>query len=122
MEEIVPYYKYVPQPVLEDETTLLYWNRPIITDQTIPNYRIDIVIVHRTEKNSIFINITCPADHNLCNAETEKITKYRDLAIEFQKIHRLHSVTVIPIVVSVNGLMTKNIKQYLKKLNIETQI
>ncbi len=30
-----PCYKYEPQPVLEKESTKIYWDRPVITDRTI---------------------------------------------------------------------------------------
>ena len=56
--------------------------------------------------------------HNLIKAETEKLTKYHDLTIEFKQIYRLNSVETIPIVVSSFGLISKNLKKLIEKLEL----
>jgi hypothetical protein len=43
--EIVPYYEYKPKTVLENSDMKLYWDREIITDQTINCNRPDIVLI-----------------------------------------------------------------------------
>jgi hypothetical protein len=48
--EIVQYYEYKPKRVLENSDTKLYWDREIITDQTINCNRPDIVLIKQTIK------------------------------------------------------------------------
>jgi hypothetical protein len=45
-----PYYKYEPQPVLENESPKIYWDRPVITDRTILANRPDIIIIDKINK------------------------------------------------------------------------
>jgi len=42
-----PYYKYTPANVLENENFKLYWNRSILTVQTIPFNRPDITFMNK---------------------------------------------------------------------------
>jgi hypothetical protein len=37
IEDKSPYYKYTPANLLENDSFMLYWNRSIITDKTIPS-------------------------------------------------------------------------------------
>ncbi|XP_050549514.1 uncharacterized protein LOC126910674 [Spodoptera frugiperda] len=49
----VPYYKYKPQAVLENEHFKLYWDRTIITDKTIYNNRPDITMLDKQKKDLV---------------------------------------------------------------------
>ncbi len=118
IETIIPYYEYEPKSVLENNQAKLYWDRLIMTDKTVNANRPDIVLILQTEKIAFFIDITHPADHNLIKAEAEKISKYTNLAIEFQDIYKLKSVETIPIVVSANGLIGKNLAKFITKLDL----
>uniref|UniRef100_A0A2H1WHZ3 SFRICE_018216 n=1 Tax=Spodoptera frugiperda TaxID=7108 RepID=A0A2H1WHZ3_SPOFR len=78
----VPYYKYAPDPVLENGHITLYWDRSIITDRTIVANKPDIVVVDRQARRTMIINITIPHDENLVKAEKDKQIRYLDLAHE----------------------------------------
>ncbi len=116
--EIVPYYEYKPKTVLENSDMKLYWDREIITDQTINCNRPDIVFINQNNKTAFFIDITHPADHNITKAESEKIAKYNDLTTEFKDMYKLKSVETIPIAISGTGLITKNLPKFLSKLEL----
>ncbi|KAJ0171089.1 hypothetical protein K1T71_013288 [Dendrolimus kikuchii] len=47
----VPYYKYTPEPVLENGHITLYWDRSIITDRTIVANKPDIAIIDRSARH-----------------------------------------------------------------------
>jgi len=49
---IIPYFKYTPANVLENENLKLYWNRSILTDKTIPFNRHDITFMNKKTKNT----------------------------------------------------------------------
>lgn len=121
-KEAVPYYKYIPTTVLENENYRIYWDIPIITDRPIPNNRPDITFVDKTRSEAFLIDITHPNDHNLQKAESTKLTKYYDLAEEYKAIHKLNRVTVVPIVISCNGIVGKNLKTNLKKIGVNNKI
>jgi hypothetical protein len=47
IEEKIPYYKYTPANVLENDNFKLYWNRSILTDKTIPFFRPDMTFINK---------------------------------------------------------------------------
>ena len=111
-----PYYRYKPFPVLESKDALLYWDRPVKTDKTIDYNRPDIILINKTTHTGTIIDIACPLTHNLRKTETEKINKYTNLASELKRMWDLQVVTIIPIVISVTGVVTKDLHTYLEKL------
>ncbi|XP_063544493.1 uncharacterized protein LOC134752733 [Cydia strobilella] len=90
----VPYYKYLPVPVLENGRATLYWDRSIITDRTIVANKPDIVIIDRSQRRAVLVDITIPHDENLVKAEKDKS------------------------IVSANGLIAKSLDQHLERLSL----
>ncbi|CAH2211239.1 jg12295 [Pararge aegeria aegeria] len=68
------------------------------------------------DKTTHLVNI--PHDDNLVKAEKEKVSNYLDLAHEITAMWNIESTVVVPIVVSVNGLLAKSFDQHLKKLSL----
>jgi hypothetical protein len=60
IEEKIPYYKYTPASVLENDSLKLYWHRSIYTDRTIPFNGPDIVCMNKKTKNTYLIDIDVP--------------------------------------------------------------
>ncbi|XP_045510128.1 uncharacterized protein LOC123705416 [Colias croceus] len=114
----VPYYKYAPEPVLENNRAKLYWDRPIITDRTILANRPDIVVMDLATSRIFLVDITIPHDDNLVKADSDKRLKYLDLAHEVVEMWGGVSAEIIPIVVSTNGLIPSSLKQYLRRLDL----
>lgn len=113
-----PYYKYNPPPVLEGNSIRLYFDHSILTDKKIPANRPDIVIHDLQKKMAWFIDIAHPADHNINKSEQEKITKYLPLSEEYRKIHKLQYIEILPLIVSANGLVNKNLSSNISKLKL----
>jgi hypothetical protein len=67
----MPYYRYKPEPVLGSANTVLYWDRFVITDQTIDFNKPDITFIDREKKIAFVIDTAVPLTHNLSNIETE---------------------------------------------------
>ncbi|XP_022836903.1 uncharacterized protein LOC111364281, partial [Spodoptera litura] len=118
IEQRLPYYKYQPDAVLENDRAKLYWDRPIITDRTILANKPDIVLMDQTESRVFLVDITIPYDENLVRAEADKKTKYLDLAHEVTDMWRVVSTEIIPVVVSVNGLVPKSLSKHLERLGL----
>ncbi|CAH2256097.1 jg10379 [Pararge aegeria aegeria] len=95
--------------------SLLYWDR---TDRYVTTNRPDIVLVDRSVRLAIIVDITILNDDNLVKAEKEKVTKYLDLAHEITAMWVVESTVIVPIVVLVNGLLANSFDQHLKKLSL----
>ncbi|XP_069358840.1 uncharacterized protein [Maniola hyperantus] len=108
--------------VLENSSALLYWDRSVITDRYIVANRPDIVLVDRSARRAIIVDVTIPHDDNLVKAEKEKVSKYLDLAHEITAMWSVDSTIIVPIVVSVHGLIANSFDQHLKKLSINCWI
>ncbi|CAH2255620.1 jg19327 [Pararge aegeria aegeria] len=80
--------------------------------------RPDIVLVNRSVRRAIIVDITIPHDDNLVKAEKDKVSKYLDLAHEITAMWIVESTVDVPIIVSVNGLLAKSFDQHLKKLSL----
>lgn len=113
-----PYYKYVPQPVLETPSHLLYWDRTIVTDKTVDFNRPDIVLIDKSKKVAFIIDIAVPLTANISSTENEKIAKYINLAIEMKRLWGLFSVDIVPLVISAEGVVTNRLRGYLETLNL----
>lgn len=113
------YYKYEPDAVLETKTHVLYWDRPIMTDKTVDHNRPDILIIDKEKKTASIIDVAIPLTRNLRKSEAEKLRKYENLAIELKNIWKLHEVSHFPMVISAEGVVTRNFKRNLEKLDIK---
>ncbi|CAK1604623.1 unnamed protein product [Parnassius mnemosyne] len=114
----LPYYKYLPEAVLENDRARLYWDRAIITDRTILANKPDIVLMDRAQSRIFLVDITIPYDENLVKAETDKVTKYLDLAHEVTGMWGGLPTEIIPVVVSANGLIPVSLPGYLRRLGL----
>jgi hypothetical protein len=59
--------------VLGSANTVLYWDRSVITDQTIDFNRPDIMFIDRENKIALVIDIAVPLTHNLSHIGNGKV-------------------------------------------------
>jgi len=71
---ILQYYRYKPELVLESANKIFYWNRSIITDKTVDFNRPHIMLIERQNKRAHVTDVAVPLTHNLAKTEAEKIT------------------------------------------------
>lgn len=116
--ECQPYYKYSPLPILENAEYVLYWDRLVITDKTIDFNRPDILLINKTQKIAWIVDIAIPLTQNTDKAETEKCQKYQNLAIEIKRLWKLDRVTIVPLVISVDGVCTVRLRSNLELLGL----
>jgi len=112
------WYRHEPQPVLENDKVKILWDVNIYTDRVIQARRPDLVVVDKMKKKVTLIDIAIPADKNVIEKEKEKITKYQDLRIELQRLWGM-KVRVVPIVIGALGSIPKDLKKWLKDLDLE---
>jgi hypothetical protein len=53
----VPYYKYQPSAVLDNQTFTLYWDKTISTARTVSNNRPDITLIDKAAKKVTLIDV-----------------------------------------------------------------
>jgi len=117
IEEKSSYNRYTPANVPENDNFNLYWNRSIITDETIPDNRPDITFKTKITKNTYLIDIAVPNTHNFAKTITDKQNKYQELANEICAMWEQNTVQAISIVISSTGVIPKSLSQNLKRLN-----
>ncbi|KAL1446381.1 hypothetical protein WDU94_013936 [Cyamophila willieti] len=107
-----PYYQHNPAPVIENSKSKIYWDRTVHSETYLSHNRPDITYLDKEAKCAYLIDVAHPADHNLNDKEKEKIAKYLPLAAEMKALYNLQAVTIVPIIISTNGLIsTQTIKK-----------
>jgi hypothetical protein len=69
---ILQYYRYKPESVLESANKIFYWNRSIINDKTLDFNRPHIMLIERQNKTALLTDVAVPFDTLPCKTETEK--------------------------------------------------
>lgn len=100
---------YLPDVILENEFYKLYWDTTMVTDRPVANNRPDIVLFKKEQKVCYIIDITVPSDDNISRAYSEKLSKYFDLSFNLREMYQLKQVSVVPLVISVNGLVEEHL-------------
>lgn len=118
LEGFTPYYKYKPPELVQGGQVKIYWDTQIITDRAVSHNKPDILIVHLGEKAAHIVDVAIPFDDNVQKARGEKIRKYQELCHELKEMYGLSRVVVVPIVISVNGLVPKMTVEGCKTLGI----
>ncbi|XP_008480774.1 uncharacterized protein LOC103517514 [Diaphorina citri] len=116
IQDPLPFYKYTPEPVLESRDYLLYWDRTILTDKTVDHNKPDIVFINKKENKGIMIDVAVPLTHNIQKTEVEKVRKYEELKEDMKRTWKLTNITIIPIVISSEGVTSKCFKENLERL------
>ena len=109
------WYEHHPEPVTEGQDFTILWDFPIQTDRTIQANRPDIVIKDKKNNTCLLIDMSVPSDRNVSAKVFEKLSKYKDLEIEIEKMWHLKTRT-IPVVVGALGLIKKGTSQYLEMI------
>ena len=79
---------YVPTSVetSHEYKIIILWNHQVRTDITISNSKPDIMIRDNKQGTCSLLDVAIPADGNVIKREAEKILKYKELTIEFQRM------------------------------------
>ena len=109
------WYEHHTGPVMEGNDATILWDFTIHTDRSVKVNRSDIVVKCQQEKSCLLIDMTVPSDRNLSIKEYEKMSKYKDLEIEIQKMWHL-KVTMIPVVIEALGMIMKKTEGHIKRI------
>ena len=95
---------------MENEKETILWDSPIIIDRHVPCNKPDIVIQEKKSDRCQIIDVAIPSDYNIQKKATDKMSKYVDLQIEYQRLWN-KKVEVIPVIIGATGIVDKNIKE-----------
>ena len=110
------WYSYQPLPVVENGRIKILWDFSIIAMSHVVSNRPGIVVfMKETPHKILLIEVSCPADINVLDKETEKITKYQQLAGEITRTY-CQPVEIIPVVFGASGIISKRQKCHLQKI------
>ncbi|XP_028517939.1 uncharacterized protein LOC110248967 [Exaiptasia diaphana] len=109
------YYKHEPTTVTENDQVTILWDMGIHTDREITANRPDIVVKDKENKTCLLIDMSVPTDKNISIKTTEKLSKYKDLEIEVERMWGLKTST-IPVIIGALGLIKKGIDKYINKI------
>lgn len=93
-----------------------------MTDRGVAHNRPDVAIFDREKETCLLLDFTVPADDNLAKAYSEKISKYSELAFQLREIHKLKSVSVLPLIISVNGLIERHLPENTRRLCLDQHV
>ena len=107
-----------PAPAQENDTHKLLRDFDIQTDHLISARSPDLIIINNKKKRICkIVEFAVPADHRIKLKECEKKDKYLDLVRELKKLWNMKE-TIIPIVISAFGTVTKRLLKGLGDLEV----
>ena len=109
------WYEHHPEPVTEANDATILWDFTIHTDRSVKANRPDITVKDHKEKTCLLIDMTVPSDRNVSLEEYEKVSKYKDLEIEIQKMWHLKTA-VIPVVIGALGMIKRKSEDHIKQI------
>ncbi|KAL1446981.1 hypothetical protein WDU94_000610 [Cyamophila willieti] len=121
-KDLVYYYSYNPEPVVESEHIKIYYDRTIHTGHTREHNRPDITVIDKRIKSATLIDIAIPLSRNMTKTRHGKIAKYSELAVEIKTAWNLTSVRIVPIVISSIGLIPKTLRDDLASLHLKPEV
>jgi hypothetical protein len=77
-----------------------------------------LVLFDKKAETAIIVDIAISLDDNLETTIAEKKRKYLPLAVELKDIYKLRSTSIVPLVVSTNGLVTKEWSKSMENLQL----
>ena len=110
-----------PAPVLENDSHKLLWDFNIQTDHLIPARRPDLIIINKRKRICKIVDFAVPADHRINLKGSEKSDKYIELARELKKLWNM-KITIVPIVISALGTVTKGLLKGLEDLKVSGRV
>ena len=118
----VKWYNHKPVTFVDNDRVKILWDFNIQTDHVIQQKRSDIVVMHKTERKCHLIDIAVTGDKRIELKEQEKIDNHNELKREVKKIWNLSQVVVVPVLIGALGVISKRLKDWLKKLDVKSSI
>ena len=102
----IQWWNHAPAPVTENDQVKMLWDFNIYCDRVISARRPDITIIDKAAKLITLVDVSIPADKRVTDKEDEKISKYKDLRIELERLWKMKT-RIIPVVIGALGAISK---------------
>ena len=86
IEVSAKYYEHEPNTVTEKNEVTILWHMPIQTDRETRANRSHIVMKDKKGRNCQLLEISVPTERNTSIKRTEKLSKYKNLEIEIERL------------------------------------
>ena len=103
--------------MVDNKHIKLLWDMRIQTNKELDHSKPDIVILDKESRLCKIIEVTCPFDTRILEAETEKIGRCQDIKYELERIWSCKEVKVIPIVIGSLGTISKTFESWLTQVS-----
>ena len=109
---------------MENKDYKIFWDFMIQCDRLIEARKPDVVLIDKRTKGVKIIDIAIPGDKRVKDKEIEKLEKYQMLKEEVQRLWKMKSVTVLPVVIGALGAVSQRFAGYVNKVgaNIKLEI
>ena len=115
--EVLPWYDpELVDPVMENESFKVIWNRPVYSLRRLDYNKPDLVLFDKCNHVIYIIEFSVPFDSNVIAKTQEKYAKYADLAFEMSRLHPEYSVVRLPIVLGALGLVPSDLLAQIQKV------
>lgn len=102
--------------VLENDEVKILWDFRIQTDKHLAHNTPDLTVVEK--KQVWIIDVAIPGDSRVEEKQLEKITKYKDLQIEVERLWQ-KKAKVVPVVIGALGAIPKDLEHHLNTLGVD---
>jgi len=113
---------YKVQNVLSNERVKIKSDVPILTELRMDHYKPDLMVHDLRTKEITLVEVGITNKNILATTELTKSRKYELLANELKCIYPGTKVTIIPVVMTWDGLVTKHFARYLQQLQVNNKL
>ena len=110
------WWQHKPEKIVQDGEKKILWDFRIQTDRHLEHNTPDIVVVDKKQVH--IIDVAIPGDSRIDQKEIEKITKYKDLQIEIERLWK-KKARVVPVVIGALGAIPKDLVRHLSTIGVD---
>lgn len=112
---------YRVEPMVSNDRVRLYSDTTILSESNVAESKPDIMVHDLINNEITLVEVGVTSKAILKRTETTKSRKYEHLAEELRQMHGAR-VTIVPIVITWDGLVTKMAAKYLDRLHVSEHI
>jgi hypothetical protein len=113
---------YKVQNVISNERVKIKSDVPILTELRVDHNKPDLMIHDLRTKEITLVEVGITNKNILATTELTKSRKYELLANELKCIHPGTKVTIIPVVLTWDGLVTRYFQRYMRQLQVSDKL
>lgn len=113
---------YCVQNVLSNERVKIKSDVPILTELRIDHNKPDLMVHDLRAKEILLVEVGITNKNIISTTELTKARKYELLANELKCIYPGTKVTIVPVVMTWDGLVTKHFKAYMKQIDVSDKL